>query len=84
MIVADFCDRTARWSHAMRNDYGEPMGQGGVRPVTQAIGNESWPLRDNDGGHARGHAVYVAPDGDDWRVRIAGRASTTTTRAPGC
>lgn len=49
------------------NDYGEPKGQG-ARGGTQAIANESWPLSDKAGGHARG--IEDQPEPIDVEVRI--------------
>ncbi|MGI9085373.1 MAG: hypothetical protein ACR2FE_08755 [Aeromicrobium sp.] len=65
------------------NDYGEPKGRGNE---SQKILNESWPLSDKAGGHARGIedqpnpiAVEVliewATDGEEW---LAGSATRWT------
>ena len=67
------------------NDYGEPK-TAQHRVGKQAIANESWPLRDKTGGHARGIedqpkpiAVEVriewATDGEEW---LAGTATRWT------
>ena len=67
------------------NDYGEPKGQG-ARSGTQAIANESWPLSDQAGGHARGIEdqsepidvevrIEWADDGEEW---LHGRAHRWT------
>jgi len=52
------------------NDYGEPKtsqhGAGARRIV-----NESWPLRDNAGGHARGIEDQLQPIGVDVRIEWA-------------
>ena len=68
------------------NDHGEPKTTH-HRRGTQAIANESWPLRDKDGGHARGIEDqldtygHLWPDSDDsTRVAIEGVIATKVQR----
>ena len=49
------------------NDYGEPKAAQHRRD-SQSIRNESWPLSDKAGGHARG--IEDQPDPIDVEVRI--------------
>ena len=49
------------------NDYGEPKAAQ-HRRGTQAIRNESWPVSDKAGGHARG--IEDDPNPIDFEVRI--------------
>lgn len=70
---------------AAANDYGEPK-TAQHRADAQRVLNESWPLRDKDGGHARGIEDQPSPidvdvriewaqDGEEW---IPGSASRWT------